>query len=136
MHTQERHNDATPNRPFGDRPIDAPMVLIDLPAYLQQIQHEASWYKNDRNAITVFKNDVMSHVLVALRADAIMEKEAAEGMMSIQVLAGRLHCAIGTEQTLVEPAQIVTIASHLPYEIKALEHTSFLLTMTAPVTTS
>ncbi len=35
---QEKFNDATPNRPQGERPIDSPLLLIDLPELVKQIK--------------------------------------------------------------------------------------------------
>ena len=31
---EEKYNEATINRPEGDRPIDSPAVLIDLPSFI------------------------------------------------------------------------------------------------------
>lgn len=133
MDTQEKYNDSTRNRPFGERPIDAPMITIDVEAYIQQIKSEEAWQKSDRNAITVFKTDTMRHVLVALHIDAVLSKEAAEGVMSVHVLQGLLNCKAGNQQAAVGTAQIITIAEGVPYEIKATEESCFLLTMSAPL---
>ena len=43
-------NDATINRPDGNRIIDAPAVSIDLQQFLTQLKDEKAWEKNDRNA--------------------------------------------------------------------------------------
>ncbi len=51
--------DSTHNRPEGDRKIDSPVLLIDIPSFIKQVKDEKAWGKNDRNAITVFKADKM-----------------------------------------------------------------------------
>jgi quercetin dioxygenase-like cupin family protein len=126
MEMQEKYNDSTRNRPFGER-------TIDIAAYIQQLKSEEAWTKNDRNAITVFKTDAMRHVLVALHNGATMSKEAAEGVMSLQVLEGRLSCRAADQQAQLAQGQIVTIAEGVSYEIRANEESCFLLTMSAPL---
>ncbi len=130
---QEKHNESTPNRPFGERPIDALMIVIDLEAYMQQIKAEDAWLKNDRNAITVFKTDVMRHVLVALHKNAVLNKDAAEGVMSLQLMEGRLNCKVADEGCELTKGQIITVAEGMPYDISATEESCFLLTMSAPL---
>src|SRR6185312_11706282 len=86
--TDEKHNDATLKRPAGDRVIDAPSLVVDLPSYIRQIKGEESWHTNDRNSITVSKTDGLRIVVGGLRAGAEMLPHKAEGVMSIQVLEG------------------------------------------------
>jgi hypothetical protein len=131
MPIQEKYNDSTPNRPWGERPLDAAMIVIDIPAFVQQIKSEEAWLKNDRNAITVFKTDHLRKVIVALHKDAIMAKPLAEGVMTIQIFEGRIRCHSEDQTIDVFKHQILTIHEGMPYEIKAIEETSFLLTMTA-----
>ncbi|MDP9229278.1 MAG: hypothetical protein M3O67_01240, partial [Bacteroidota bacterium] len=97
---QEKHNEATINRPEGDRPIDAPLMLIDLPSLIEQIKTEDAWSKNDRNAITAFKTDGMRIVLVALHENAEMTPHETDGVLSIQVVEGKIK--FKTEQESVD----------------------------------
>ena len=54
---EAKRNEATLNRPQGDRVLDASYVFINLPAFIRQMKKEEAWGKNDRNGITVFKTD-------------------------------------------------------------------------------
>lgn len=128
----DHFNEATRNRPEGDRPLDAAAIVIDLPSYVQQIKDEDAWQKNDRNAITVFKSEMIRHVVVALHPEAVLQKPAAEGVMTIQILLGRLQAQAGDLATTISSGQIITVAEKTPYHFKALEETSFLLTMGNP----
>ena len=51
----EKFNDATKQRPQGERIMDAALVTIDLRNFTKQIKEEQARKDNDRNAITVFK---------------------------------------------------------------------------------
>jgi hypothetical protein len=47
-----KRNEATLNRPEGDRVIDAPFVFLDIPEFIHQVKKEKAWKKYDRNGIT------------------------------------------------------------------------------------
>jgi len=126
---QETHIEATHNRPFGDRPLDAPIVRIDLHAYAQQIKNEDTWYKNDRNAITVFKTDNMHIVLVALHKAAELLPHSTESVVCVQVLEGHIHFVTDGALNEVTAGHIITLHENISYKILAVEESTFLLTM-------
>lgn len=121
--------DATYNRPEGDRKIDSPVLLIDLPSYIDQIKNEKAWEENDRNAITIFKTDKMRIVLVALHKKAKMETEHPENTLSLQVLKGKINVATTYASTEVDKEMILTLHEKIPYTISALKKSIFLLTL-------
>ncbi|HMI79658.1 MAG TPA: hypothetical protein VK484_12745, partial [Ferruginibacter sp.] len=67
---ETKYNEATLNRPLGDRIIDAPFVFIDIKKFGYQLIEEEAWRKNDRNSITVYKTDGLTMVLSCLRNGA------------------------------------------------------------------
>ena len=42
---ETKRNEATLNRPEGDRVIDAPYVFMDLDQFILQLKNEESWTK-------------------------------------------------------------------------------------------
>src|SRR5689334_3008656 len=100
----EKHNDATPNRPGGERIIDAPAVMIDIHAFVRQIKTEEAWRKYDRNSITVFKTFGLCIVVGALHKGAEM-LHIAEGIMSLQVLEGILDIVTDEISVTLEKGQ-------------------------------
>jgi hypothetical protein len=125
-----KHNDATKNRPEGDRVLDASTVFIDVPAYIKEIKNEEAWKKNDRNSITVFKTEEMRIVVGALHKDAEMIPHKAEGVMSMQLIEGELEIDTNETCTLLHPSQIMTIHKDCNYRVKARQESVYLLTMT------
>ena len=121
--------DATYNRPEGDRKINSPVLLIDLPSYIDQIKNEKAWEENDRNAITIYKSDKLRIVLVALRKGANMQTERPENIFSLQVLKGKLNIATNYAATEVDKEMIFAIHDNVPYTISALKKSRFLLTL-------
>ena len=127
---EEKSNEATIQRPQGNRIMDAPLVTINLGSFIEQIKAEKAWKDSDRNAITVFKTDAMRIVLIALHKDAEMKKHTADGMISVQVMEGQI--LFTTEDQSVELGQGEMLALHknVPHSVLAKEETIFLLTLT------
>lgn len=125
-----KYNEATPQRPEGDRSIDAALVAIDLPAFVKQIKEESTWKESDRNAITVFKTNGLRIVLIALHKDAEMARHTADGIITVQVLEGQMQ--FNTEWRSVElgKGQMLALHERIPHSVLALKETIFLLTLT------
>lgn len=126
---ETKFNESTHNRPEGDRLIDAPVIIADLPTYIKQLKQEKAWDKNDRNAITLLKNEKMRVVLVAMHKKAIMQTEKPEHIFSLQVLKGRVRLSANGNLYEAEEEQIISLHDKMSYEIKALSKTIFLLTV-------
>ncbi|OKL40494.1 cupin domain-containing protein [Pontibacter flavimaris] len=126
---QEKSNEATPQRPEGDRPLDAPLVEMDLSAFRKQIKEEQAWHNSDRNAITIFKTNGLRLVLVGLHQGAEMKTHTAPGIINVQVLEGRIRFT--TEQQSAEMGEGRMLALHagIPHSVLALEESVFLLTL-------
>ena len=125
----EKHNEATRNRPEGDRVLDAASVLIDLPSFIRQIKNEDAWHKSDRNSITVFKTSGMRIVLGGLHQGAELLPHKAEGIMCIQVMEGSLEINTDSISETLTKGQMVAIHKHSNYGIVAAEESIFLLTI-------
>ena len=126
----EKFNDATKQRPQGERIMDAALVTINLGDYTKQIKNEQAWKDSDRNAITVFKTDGMRIVLIALHKDAELIKHTADGMISVQVLEGQILFTISEQTVELSKGQMLTLHKGIPHGVLAKEETVFLLTLT------
>lgn len=126
---QQKYNEATINRPDGERLLNAPFVLSDLNAHIKQITQEDAWQKNDRNAITIFKSHHLSVVLIALHANAEMSTpDPSEGVATIQVIDGELDIEIEGKTSTVSKMQVISFHQHLQFHVTAKEQVIFLLT--------
>jgi len=126
----EKYNESTINRPKGERLIDAPLIAIDLYKHITQLKTEAAWEKNDRNGITIFKTEGMRIVLVSMHADAEMRPQTIDSIVSIQVLEGHLQFITEEETLHIQEGQIVTMHANIYHSIKAVDTSTFLITMT------
>ncbi len=126
---EERMNEATRNRPEGDRIIDAAMVEINLNQYIQQLKSEEAWLNSQRNAITLLKTDTMRIVMIGLHADGMLPEHKAEGIISVQVLKGHIRFKVGDEEKRLVEGNMLTLHEKIPHTVVAVEESVFLLTM-------
>ena len=121
--------DSTNQRPEGSRMVDAPLVNINLNLFIEQIRNEEIWKNSDRNAITVFKTDAMSIVLIALHENAELKKHTAAGIISVQVLEGKIMFTTDDQAVELNKGQMITLHEHIPHAVLAKEESIFLLTL-------
>ena len=127
---EEKHNEATQQRPEGDRPLDAPLVTIDLPMFKRLIKEELLWKDGKRNAITVFKTNGLRIVLIALHEGAEMTRHLADGIISVQVLEGHMQFNTDGKSVELNDGQMLALHEGIPHSVLALKETTFLLTLT------
>lgn len=127
-----KYNESTELRPEGGRLLDATLVSIDIPDFINQIKSEPAWEKNDRNAMTVYKTDGMSIVLVALHEDAVMARHTADGIISVQVLEGKINFITDGQSVELEKGQMIALHKGEPHSVAAIKESVFLLTLAAP----
>lgn len=125
-----KFNAATPQRPEGDRIMDAPLVSIDILSFIEKLTKEKKWKKTDRNAITVYKTTNMRIVLIALRKDAEMVKHSAAGIISVQVLEGKLQFNTDVQSVKLGKGQMLALHEGIPHSLLAKKKTFLLLTIT------
>ncbi|AKQ46019.1 hypothetical protein TH63_10825 [Rufibacter radiotolerans] len=126
---EEKSNEATPQRPLGDRLLDAAQVVMDLPSLLAQIKQEKPWHNSDRNAITIFKTEGMRLVLIALHEGAFMKTHTAPGIISVHVLEGELDFATEQQTSRLTQGQVLTLHAGIPHSVLAVKESVFLLTL-------
>ena len=126
---EEKYNESTINRPEGERPVDAPVVVVDIPKFIKKIKKEKAWNENDRNAITVFKSDKMRVVLVAMHKKAEMTTEHPENIFSLQVLDGKVKLHSSEKDVEVKEDELFVLHANIPYKIEAVKKSIFLLTI-------
>ena len=122
-----KRNEATLNRPDGDRVLDAPYVLTDINSYLDQVHREDSYSKNGKNAITVFKSGAFTQVLTAMMEGEEIIDNTVEGFVTIVLLKGKASFKCSNGETRLEEGQMITIHPRVPHTLKALTEVDLLL---------
>ena len=123
-------DDVTQNRLTTDHIIDGNVLKIDIPNFINQIKNEKEWIEGDRNAITVFKTNNLSIVLIALHKNASMPNHKVNGTLSLQVLEGAIQVVANNETIDLTNGQMLALNTSFEHSILANEASVFLLTLT------
>jgi quercetin dioxygenase-like cupin family protein len=123
-----KRNEATKNRPDGNRVIDAPYVFMDIPAFTEQLKREKSWDKNDRNGITVFKSEKVTMVVTMLKAGAEVKRDSDYGYLTLQVLKGEISVTTPDGELSVGEGQAIAFHPNVVHAFRAIADTTLLQT--------
>ena len=124
-----KYNESTESRPEGERLMDAPLISIDIPKFIEQLKGESAWENSDRNAMTVYKTDGMRIVLIALHKNAELKRHTADGIISVQLLEGKISFTTDDQTIELKKGQMITLHKGLPHSVTARKKSVFLLTV-------
>ena len=125
---ESKYLESTLNRPEGDRLIDASVLFVNFEELIRQLKSESAWDKNDRNGITVFKNDRTSIVLTCLHKDASMDNIQVDGHLSIQVLDGKIEVEAEKSTWELKKEQMLAVLPGIIHSIHAKKGSAILIT--------
>ncbi len=123
-----KSNDATPLRPEGDRILNAPVVEMNLNEFKEQIKSESAWQESDRNSVTIFKSEIMTIVLIGLRAQAELKPHKADGLLTITVVEGSIEFISEQKECTVKTNQMIAVQKDIFHSVKAVKDSFLLLT--------
>ena len=126
---ENKSNEATPLRPDGDRILNAQLVQMNLQAFIKQIKTETTWQTSDRNSVTIFKSETMRIVLLGLHQNAELKPHKANGVISVQVLQGKINFITDEQSVDLEQGQMIALQENITHAVKALKESFFLLTL-------
>ena len=126
---ESKSNEATAQRPEGNRVLNAQLVEMDLNKYIEQIKNESTWKESDRNSVTIYKSDSMRIVLTGLHKNAELKPHKANGVICVQVLEGKMNFVTDQQTSVVEKGQMIALHENITHSILALKESFFLLTL-------
>jgi len=126
---ENKSNDATPQRPDGERILNAPLVKMNLNEFIKQIKSETTWADSDRNSVTIFKSETMRIVIIGLHENAELKPHKANGLTSVQVLEGKIEFTAEQQSTQIEKGQMIALQENITHSVRALTESFFLLTL-------
>lgn len=126
---ESKSNDATLQRPEGNRIIDGPLVTMNVNKFIVQLKNETAWKDNDRNSVTIFKSDTMRIVLIGLHQNAKLLPHKANGVISVQVVEGKINFITEQQDLIVEKGHMIALHENIPHSVIALTESFLLLTL-------
>lgn len=126
---EHKSNDATEQRPEGNRVLNAPLVEMNLINFINQIKNEKTWKESDRNSVTIFKSETMRIVLMGLHENAVLKAHKVNGVISVQVLEGKVNFSTEEKSVAIEKEQMIALEANIIHSVTALKESFFLLTL-------
>ncbi|MFT3980856.1 MAG: hypothetical protein QM687_10335 [Ferruginibacter sp.] len=121
---------ATPQRPEGNRFVNAAVMIADINASIDILKRESTWAESDRNAITVFKSSQLANTVVGLKEGARLEKQSVDGLVSIHMLEGDISLSTAEKTLYAKTNDMLWIEADTGFQIEATRESFFLLTIT------
>ena len=116
-------------RPAYNRPLDAKLLVFDLPVEVAKMKQECNWIDGKHNAITLMKSENITMVLIAMQQGHDMKLHQAKGPLIINIIEGKLMFTAEEEPVLLHKDQVLSLHENIKHELFAVEETIFLLTV-------
>jgi quercetin dioxygenase-like cupin family protein len=99
----------------------APGEVIDL----QPFGEKLPW----ADSVALVRTDEFEVMRLVLQEGKSVPQHHVPGDLSLQCLEGTVEVQAGASPLMLQPGQMVFIAGNTPYALRALEHSSLLMTM-------
>lgn len=106
-----------------------PIQLIDLPGVAAGLRSEPHGSVAGHRQIAIVRHGPVTVILFAFEAGGVLKEHSAEGVVTIQVLKGRLHLVVGGDSREAGPGQLVALAPGVMHSVRAPVASEMLLTV-------
>lgn len=113
-----------------DRPLTGAHLTFDLAELVSDLRGHEKYATTGRLGRTLVKEGDLRLTMTVLAEGAEVETHHAAEPMTLQVLDGRLHYQVGGEGFELEAGQFLFFGPGEAQDIRALEDTALLLTIT------
>lgn len=113
------------------RPLAGPMLSFDVGEQMAQLRADPAYARTGRVGRTLAKSGRLRLVLVVLEAGAEVGTHHAESPMTIQPVEGRLRFRVANADHELRAGQVLYFGPGDAQQIRALEKTALLLTLSA-----
>lgn len=104
-------------------------VQLNLLEAIEQLKSEAAWSRGNINTVTLFQSDGLRIVLMGMQMNAQLKAHKSDGVISVQLLAGRINFITGERQAFLEQGQMIILKPQMLHSVVALTESFFLLSM-------
>ncbi|MDP2187205.1 MAG: cupin domain-containing protein [Sphingobacteriaceae bacterium] len=107
----------------------AGVLRLDLGEAIEQLKSDALWTKGNINTATLYKSDSLRIVLMGMQAHAQLKAHKSDGVISVQLLKGKINFITGEKQAFLESGQMIVLGPEILHSVIALTECFFLLSM-------
>lgn len=115
--------------PNGGHTLNVPLTEMNLHESMEQLKNTISWVEKDRNSIILFKSETMQVVLIGLHENAELTPHKTRGVITVQVLEGKINFIAGTQSSILEKGHVIAVEENCMHSVIALKQSFFLLTI-------
>ena len=113
----------------SDRPLETPLLHVQLAKALEQLRQESTWRTSGRNAITLTKEPGLRLVLMLLGKGTRIPEHRTAGPLTFHVLTGSMTFRAGDRAQTLASGELIVLESAIAHEVEALEESTCLLTL-------
>lgn len=114
------------------RALTGPSLTFDLDNSVAELSRDVTYRRSGRVGKTLIKNGPLRLTLTLIAEGVDVGTHHAEAPMTLQVLSGRLRYTMDGESRTIGEGEILFFGPGHAQDIRALQDTAFLLTITAP----
>lgn len=103
--------------------------FFDLNRALEQLRAESHAAASGHRQVTIFHRAPVAQVLFAFEAGGEMADHAANGLVTIQALEGRLSVQVGDETHQLDGGMMLVLAPTVRHSVRAEQASAMLLTV-------
>ena len=126
-------SEVSENQPRTERPQSVTLNRYDLGGQFSKLRADAPIRTHGRDSFTLVRDPGMDVVLTVLNAGTHLSKHTAPGPITVLVLEGRIAFTAHGQRLELGPHCLVTLPTHVPHEVEALEESAILITIASPV---
>jgi quercetin dioxygenase-like cupin family protein len=112
-----------------DRPLEVPLLQLQLSEQLERLRQEPTWRLSRRNAITLTKEPSLRVVLMLLGKGTKISEHQAARPLTFHVLSGSVGFRAGGRAERLRSGELIVLESAVAHEMEALEESACLLTL-------
>lgn len=112
--------------------LTAPLLTFNLESEIDRLFQEEHWLRDGRISKTLVKYSDFRIVLVLMRQGTLMQEHKADARISIHALRGRLSIQLPEKTVALAAGHLLVLEKSLPHDVKAMEDSAFLLSISWP----
>jgi len=112
------------------RPLTGPHLTFDLEEAIRDLKKDEAFLRSGRVGRTLAKSGPLRLTLVVLAEGVEVGTHHAESPMTLQPLEGRLRYLVDDEEFKLGPGELLFFGPGSAQDIRAMEDTALLLTLT------
>lgn len=116
-------------RPHPQDRFDAPMLHFDLHTLADNLRAEAHGSVGGHRQIAIWKGAQTTLVLFVFDAGGEIPMHRTDGVVTLQVLRGRLQVDAEGSSSSLQPGQLMVLVPGISHRVKASEAGEMLLTV-------